>query len=207
MITPFLTLYLLSLWRSINTRSIHMLKRFQRKKVTPASQEYVTRRYEDAAIRIHSDQKRGRGQYNSYVPWIQSMLAQHIPDGKMKEERWLEQVSVGQLRKGTKDAWVEETLNNLARSKLREDEIKGTLESSRRSGSGYDDVVVTEPVQSPPMRTAGAPLEQEEALHTTEVMLGSLRSSNAHPVNDSHDQLKRPVDSQKSTPSRFCSIM
>ena len=69
-----------------------MLRLRRAKKVIPEHEEYVSKRYEDTAVRIYQDLKRGRGHYSSYVPWIQAMLTQYGPDERWKSKYWMEQV-------------------------------------------------------------------------------------------------------------------
>ena len=64
----------------------------RRRKLTAEESEYINKRYEDPAIRIYLEVKREKYLYSSYVPWIQAMLIQYIPDAVLREKYWMEQV-------------------------------------------------------------------------------------------------------------------
>lgn len=49
---------------------------FKRKRIQPAIDEYIVRRYEDTAVCIYRDIQSGRGMRNYYAPWLEGMLQQ-----------------------------------------------------------------------------------------------------------------------------------
>lgn len=51
---------------------------FKRRRVQPAVDEYIVRRYEDTAVCIYRDIQSGRGMRNYYAPWLEGML-QRLP--------------------------------------------------------------------------------------------------------------------------------
>ena len=69
-----------------------MFRSRRRRKLTAEESEYINRRYEDPAVRIYLEVKRERYLYSSYVPWIQAMLIQYIPDSVLRDKYWMEQV-------------------------------------------------------------------------------------------------------------------
>lgn len=56
---------------------------FRRRRVQPAVDPYITRRYEDIAVCIYHDIRNGRGRYSYYAPWLERML-ERIPSGEYR---------------------------------------------------------------------------------------------------------------------------
>ena len=103
-----------------------MLRR--RRRVKPSAtpvHEYVATRYEDTAVTIFMDIRRGRGLYSRYVPWVQAMLMQFIP-AEEREKYWPEQVPLYEMSTAvTNRAWEEHSTGV---------PISGTALSTRGAG-------------------------------------------------------------------------
>lgn len=102
-----------------------MWRRKKRNKVVPEADQYISQRYEDTAVRIFLNMKKGKGLHSVYVPWIQAMIVQYIPVGTTRAKYWTEQVplytnSVEETRVGNIDSKIENTrtIENTADSKI-----------------------------------------------------------------------------------------
>ena len=100
---------------------------FKRKRIQPAIDEYIVRRYEDTAVCIYRDIQSGRGMRNYYAPWLEGML-QRLPASHRDKYSLMTKSATPVL-----NAWAEEP-------ELRAGENHGDSPQGRLASEGRETV-------------------------------------------------------------------
>lgn len=101
---------------------------FKRRRIQPAIDEYIVRRYEDIAVCIYRDIQSGRGMRNYYAPWLEGML-QRLP-ASHRDKYSLVKKSVRPVL----SAWAEES--ELEAGSSLEEQRQGRLASEGEETAG-----------------------------------------------------------------------
>ena len=149
----------------------------RRKKVQPSVDEYILRRYDDTAVRIHADLHSERGLHNYYALWLEGML-EGFPEEQRKKYS-LVRVTSGHVF----SAWTEEAGTSTHTTETKEEgglhtelyrgpNAVESLEGRREERSGRD---------------------------------GALRSHGDHEKGVEHTERTKEIGD--ATHSKFCAIL
>ena len=127
---------------------------FKRRKVQPAVNEYVARRYEDTAVCIFQDLHGARGLRNLYVPWLEEMIFHFPPSYKEKHSlvssssrvvwnAWKEEPATSAASNGRDNAdtlAVSAGARNSGTSRHPEERVSKEIGESEEAGGGEADI-------------------------------------------------------------------